>query len=352
MKGFSKIVFAEDGPVAVSCPSCGGLACFCSSGLVALGPTNAAAMAAPLAAAPEPNAGGTFDQAMARQEQDSKTDSKPHDSSAVTSSPALSSLSVSVAAEKSPLFSFQPITGYGTTSPPPFSLGGPASDAGAAATGVTSFFDGGSPTWLFYGTTFAISATGTPQGELRKLIERHGGFVSQTVHKKVDLLVVSHRAVQRNTQKVRKARDKFAIPLVLTTFVNDSVASGEWCAVEDYAPDGAASAQTTNCAIATQGKRFRWKKAIRQVLHAASTRTMRLKHLRRCVLTEYLAQGMSVEPTAFKREFCRKFKQLKRQGHVAVDGSVVRPVGDFCELDPARSRARCGRSARRSLQGR
>ena len=135
--------------------------------------------------------------------------------------------------QKSPTFSFQPYSGYGNTPPPAeFELADDGKQASPSRT-AKHFFGGGSPSWTFDGWTFALSATGVKQGELKKLIERHGGVVSNTVHKRVHLLVATERAVKRNTQSVRKARDK-AIPMVTPQFVHDSLKAGEVCAVEGY----------------------------------------------------------------------------------------------------------------------
>ena len=132
MKGFSRVVFGADGATAsaVMCASCGQTACFCQHTVLAR----------------------SVNQPMA-----TETAPKP--------SPALSALSVSLHSEMSPTYSFQPVSGGGTTLPPPFELGGPSQESNASPS-CTRIFDGGSPTWLFQSTTFALSATGAPQVRL------------------------------------------------------------------------------------------------------------------------------------------------------------------------------------------
>lgn len=236
-------------------------------------------------------------------------------------SPALSALSVSLKSDKSPTFTFQPFSGWGNTDPPPFSLGGPPVDdsADTAARQNGKFFDGGSPTWLFHGAVFALSASGTNQGELQKLIERHGGSVSRTVHKKVDVLVVSQKAMQRNTQHVRKARDKFGIPLVLPNFVHESLSHGEWLATEDYAPSVASTASASASNAATK---FKWRRAIRQALRAAPEQTLQLKPLRQQVLAEFGGDAWASLAGADAKRLFRK--KLKKVDGLILDGKVVR----------------------------
>ena len=259
MKGFSKIAFSSDGaPTAVACASCGKFACFCKPGAVA-------ATALP--------------------------------------SPALSALSVSLKSEKSPTFGFTPISGYGNTDPPPFDLGGPSNDLGGpdklsasvdVGTKQTSFFDGGSPTWVLDGSTFALTVSGVSRVELRKLIERHGGLVSNTVHAKVDLVVATERAVRLNTQFVRKARDKFGIPLVTPAFVLDTIAAGEWQDVLQYEPKPmhrdarkSSGVGANHTSVPLPG--FKWKKVIRKQLERSDGGVLPRKRLRELVLSEYAA---------------------------------------------------------------
>ena len=118
MAGFSKITFDDDGAAAkVVCPLCKNTACFCNRGLQQTGNKVPAS---------------------------------------VVASPAASVLSVSVKADTTPTFSFQPYSGYGNTSPPTdFVLDGQA-DASPGALHEHSrqgkhFFGGGSPSWIFDG---------------------------------------------------------------------------------------------------------------------------------------------------------------------------------------------------------
>ncbi|EOD28792.1 hypothetical protein EMIHUDRAFT_234633 [Emiliania huxleyi CCMP1516] len=87
-----------------------------------------------------------------------------------------------------------------------------ASAGAAAASGAAA-----SSSRALAGLTLALSAggdeSGVGQAELAKSIRAAGGVVSNTVHKRVDLLVASARAVKRNTQAVRKARGKFRTPI-------------------------------------------------------------------------------------------------------------------------------------------
>lgn len=89
-----------------------------------------------------------------------------------------------------------------------------AASAGAAAASGAAV----SSSRALAGLTLALSAggdeSGVGQAELAKSIRAAGGVVSNTVHKRVDLLVASARAVKRNTQAVRKARGKFRTPIV------------------------------------------------------------------------------------------------------------------------------------------
>ena len=172
---------------------------------------------------------------------------------------------------------------------------------------------------VFHGAVFALSASGTNQGELQKLIERHGGSVSRTVHKKVDVLVVSQKAMQRNTQHVRKARDKFGIPLVLPNFVHESLSHGEWLATEDYAPSVASTASASASNAATK---FKWRRAIRQALRAAPEQTLQLKSLRQQVLAEFGGDAWASLAGADAKRLFRK--KLKKVDGLILDGKVVR----------------------------
>jgi len=101
------------------------------------------------------------------------------------------------------------------------------------------------------GLTVALSASGVAGGQktLARLIGSHGGTVSNIVCPKVDLLVATHAAVVRNTQAVRKARDKYAIPLVDPSFVLETIRLSAIPSVEDH-PPGTGSADD---AIAVPG---------------------------------------------------------------------------------------------------
>ena len=60
--------------------------------------------------------------------------------------------------------------------------------------------------------------------------------MSSTVHKRIDFVVASERAVRRNTQTVRKANDKFGLPLVTPRYIVDSITQGSPCDPAMYAP--------------------------------------------------------------------------------------------------------------------
>ena len=312
MKGFSKITFdAESGAAtAVVCAVCGRTACFCKPGVAA-----------------KPKASPAL-----------KPTASPALSALSHPSPALSALSVSVKSAKSPTFTFEPISGYGTTEPPPFSLGGPPEEDHFQPH-IDSFFrdraqqagflDGGSPTWLFHEIVFALSIDSVPRDEMRRLIERHGGSVSQSVHRKVDLLVASEKAVQRETVHVRRAR-KRGIPIVMPSFVQDCIAHGDWLTMEDYAPPRGLA--RTPAAGAASAPPFKWRRVIRQVLREAPGDSLRLKRLRKAVLAQlgaHLGEAgaeLSADGGAAARRLFRR--KLKKATGVMVlleqDGTVVR----------------------------
>jgi hypothetical protein len=309
MKGFSKITFdAESGAAtAVVCAVCGRTACFCKPGVAA-----------------KPKASPAL-----------KPTASPALSALSHPSPALSALSVSVKSAKSPTFTFEPISGYGTTEPPPFSLGGPPEEDHFQPH-IDSFFrdraqqagflDGGSPTWLFHEIVFALSIDSVPRDEMRRLIERHGGSVSQSVHRKVDLLVASEKAVQRETVHVRRAR-KRRIPIVMPSFVQDCIANGDWLAMEDYAPPRGLA--RTPAAGAASAPPFKWRRVIRQVLREAPGGSLRLKRLRKAVLAHLGAHlgdagaELSADGRAAARHLFRR-KLKKATGVMEQDGTVVR----------------------------
>ena len=86
------------------------------------------------------------------------------------------------------------------------------------------------------GNTFAVSATGESQGALAALITAGGGTVVKIVNSSVDYVVATPLAVRRRTQAVRKARDKFGVPLVLPAFVRDALAKGALGDAAAYEP--------------------------------------------------------------------------------------------------------------------
>ena len=328
MKGFTKITFGEDGSSsAVSCPVCGKTACFCVRDM-------------------------------------GKTQTATAESSGavIPPSPALSSLSVRLDAGLSPTFTFQPYSGYGNTSPPPFSLEdgpSPGTPNEAAAARTASFFGGGSPSWILHGWTFSLSATGPNQDELATLIDRHGGTVSRLVHKRVDVLVATEEAVRVNSERVRKAH-ALGIPLVSPAFVHDALKAGAAdLDLEAYAPEiepPPASEQREQAVTAAaprpeQAPRasrvFVWRKAIRRQLRLAPGATLRRKQLREAVLRDHLRhleaecaanprsslarQVRTVEmnwwlenPLEQKKLFRRELQLARRAGRLETEGRQVR----------------------------
>lgn len=89
---------------------------------------------------------------------------------------------------------------------------------------------------MLAGKLFAVSSTGVPQKAIEALVARHGGAVSNVVHRRVDYLVCTEAAIRKNTQAVRKAVDKFSIPLVSPAFLHDSIADGAVKDAAAYAP--------------------------------------------------------------------------------------------------------------------
>ena len=316
MKGFSKVVFGDDGlGNSVACTVCKKLACFCTKDL------------------------------------------------APAVSPALSSLSVSIKAEKSPTFSFQPYSGYGNTLPDdavPFALDPPSSEAHGGAT-PTGFFDGGSPTWLFYGCIFSLSATGVNQAELKKVIERHGGTVSPMVHKRVGYLVATELAVKRSTQRVRKANAK-DIPIVTPNFVHDSISAGELCDFTKYAPQPLPRVPTKATDTDKQqprvvqeaqqvpdkamgmraeptdqipDRRFRWRRVIRKQLKEAGSLGLRRRQLREAAVAQYLGhleaqqdlrqlEWSRTHPKVLQQTFRRKLRRARSASLLVTEGKMVR----------------------------
>ena len=88
----------------------------------------------------------------------------------------------------------------------------------------------------FSGQLFALSCTGVPQKEVEDLISKHGGTISSVVHKRVSFVVATEAAISKNTQAVRKATGKFAIPLVTPQFLRDSITAGRLLDATEYIP--------------------------------------------------------------------------------------------------------------------
>ena len=82
---------------------------------------------------------------------------------------------------------------------------------------------------VFSGLTFALTVGGSEVNRrtLEDEISRGGGTLSNTVHRRVDIVVASEQALRRKTQAVRNARDKFGIALVSPAFVGDSLRAGK-----------------------------------------------------------------------------------------------------------------------------
>jgi hypothetical protein len=85
---------------------------------------------------------------------------------------------------------------------------------------------------------FALSATGVCQGELERAIRSSGGQISRIVHRRVDFLVVTPLAIEKNTQAVRKATSKFAneVTLVIPQFVHASIVHGSLVDAQFFSP--------------------------------------------------------------------------------------------------------------------
>lgn len=75
------------------------------------------------------------------------------------------------------------------------------------------------------GLTFALSTTGVSQKVLAALITSLGGSVSRIVHHRIDFLVATPSALERNTQAVRKAR-ACGVPLVGPEFLRSAERTG------------------------------------------------------------------------------------------------------------------------------
>ena len=95
------------------------------------------------------------------------------------------------------------------------------------------------------GQTFALSVAGESQAKLAAAIRRLGGAVSNTVHKRVDFLVVTEEALRKGTQAVRKVQSKFTgVEMVLPDFVRCVEREGTMCDPADYAPEASAAPQS------------------------------------------------------------------------------------------------------------
>ena len=88
---------------------------------------------------------------------------------------------------------------------------------------------------VFINYTIALTAGGSmlSQSEFAIIIRNYGGTISNTIHKRVDFVLASQRAMKRRTQKVRKA-EKLGILLVDPTFIHASIAAGEVCDPTSY----------------------------------------------------------------------------------------------------------------------
>ncbi|EKX30803.1 hypothetical protein GUITHDRAFT_122984 [Guillardia theta CCMP2712] len=80
----------------------------------------------------------------------------------------------------------------------------------------------------------AVSVTGAFERErMGQAIRRAGGRLDTLVHKNLHVLVADDAAVQRNTQRVRKAC-KLGVPIVRETFILESLRTGKRAKVEDH----------------------------------------------------------------------------------------------------------------------
>ena len=253
-------------------------------------------------------------------------------SRALSPAPSVTLTPLSLKAMKSPTFGFSPMSGYGNTleQPPDFAL-----DGGAIAEerAPRKFFGGGSPSWIFHGWIFALSATGVRQGELQKLIERHGGEVSRIVHKRVNLLVATEKAVARNTQSVRKAKAK-DIPMVTPAFIHDSLRHGEVLEadIETYEPGKPPPPPKPRAPWASVDH-FRWVRAIRRLLRASAGGTLRRRLLRAQVLSKHLdhlkdqadhLQWWTEHPAEHRALFRRRLRKARNKGRLVTEGKLVR----------------------------
>jgi len=253
---------------------------------------------------------------------------------ALPCSPALSArsagstvLSVSLDAAKSPTFTFEPWSGCGNTEPPPFSLGGPSSLSSDGEPSPGKRFDGGSPTWIFHGWSFALSPKGEALKDVKLLIERHSGTISRCVGPACHMLVATEGAVKRNTARVRHARAR-GLPIVTPGFVRDSIKAGEAFAYQaaSYLPSEP-----------VQRTCFAWRRAIRKRLKAAEGGVLRRRVLRSAVLTDHVghledagdavnAAWWRARPVEAKLHFRQMLRKARMAGKVETEGKLVRVV--------------------------
>lgn len=83
------------------------------------------------------------------------------------------------------------------------------------------------------------------------MVSQHGGTISNVIHQRLDVLVASSQALQKNTQAIRKAA-KLGVPTVLPSFVNQSVAAGSLCDLGPHLPQAAATLDAPGTAAKTR----------------------------------------------------------------------------------------------------
>ena len=286
---------------------------------------------------------------------------RPVDHAALQASPAQSILSVSVRAEKSPTFSFQPYSGYGNTHelPPEFSLddqlptaeANDSDDSTAHSVRSSHFFAGGSPSCVFHGWAIAVP-TGVPKAaELSKIIERHGGHATSSVHaRSTHMLVSTKRLIQLDTKAVKKARAA-GLPIVTPAFLHDSLKAGE--VLESHLPDPEVHATADSSwpginptergptggdaeSWAAEDDSFAWRRAIRGELQAAEGKALRRRKLRAAVLRAHLSHleattqtpnassWWAANPREHKALFRWHLRRARKAGRLATDNKVVR----------------------------
>jgi hypothetical protein len=87
---------------------------------------------------------------------------------------------------------------------------------------------------IFDQKVFAVSGR-LDRDHLINTIKSHGGTISNTVHKRVYVVLVDSlgTAITQNTQRVRKA-DKFRLPVVDERFVDACVSAGRVVDISEY----------------------------------------------------------------------------------------------------------------------